>query len=202
MLCSESESCSVLSDSLQHHGLWGPWNTPCQGLVCYDSWGRKESDTTERLILSEPFPSSGDLSNPGIEPRSPALQADSCKPSKYRAVFAQFGPPTPHTHTRARMPFHIPADTGGSPVTAHVHTHTHTHTHTVEAYATGVPAHLPGQRYHHHQPHCQSLQHCLWVFSGPQSLPARKAGWERAPSTADSSWRVNTPAPSPFSRDN
>ena len=25
----------------------------------------------------EPFPSQGDLTNPGIEPRSPALQADS-----------------------------------------------------------------------------------------------------------------------------
>ena len=37
----------------------------------------------------QPFPSPGDLPNPGIEPRSPALQADSLpaeptgKPSKY-----------------------------------------------------------------------------------------------------------------------
>ena len=27
---SESESCSVLSDSLQHHGLYSPWNSPGQ----------------------------------------------------------------------------------------------------------------------------------------------------------------------------
>ena len=38
----------------------------------------KESDTTERLHFpSLPFPSPGDLPNPGMEPRSPALQADS-----------------------------------------------------------------------------------------------------------------------------
>ena len=27
---SESESCSVVSDSLQHHGLYSPWNSPGQ----------------------------------------------------------------------------------------------------------------------------------------------------------------------------
>ena len=30
-----------------------------------------------RILEWVPFPSPGDLSNPGIEPRSPALQADS-----------------------------------------------------------------------------------------------------------------------------
>jgi len=40
-----------------------------------------------------PFPSSGDLPNPGIEPRSPALQADSLpsepleKPQKNTILF-------------------------------------------------------------------------------------------------------------------
>ena len=28
--CNESESCSVLSDSLQPHGLYSPWNSPGQ----------------------------------------------------------------------------------------------------------------------------------------------------------------------------
>ena len=48
---SESESRSVVSDSLQPHGLYSPWNSP------------------------------GDLANPGIEPRSLTLQADS-KPAE------------------------------------------------------------------------------------------------------------------------
>ena len=53
----ESESHSVMSDSLQPHGLYIPWNFPGQnaGVV-------------------KPFPSPGDLPNPGIEPRSPTLQ--------------------------------------------------------------------------------------------------------------------------------
>ena len=51
----ESESCSVVSRSLQPHGLYSPWNSPGQNT----------------------FLSPGDLPNPGIEPGSPALQADS-----------------------------------------------------------------------------------------------------------------------------
>ena len=50
-----SESCSVVSDSLQPHGLYGPWNSP----------GQNTGVGT--------FPSPGDLPNPGIEPGSPAL---------------------------------------------------------------------------------------------------------------------------------
>ena len=42
-----SESRSVMSNSLQPHGLYSPWNSP------------------------------GDLPNPGIKPRSPTLQVDS-----------------------------------------------------------------------------------------------------------------------------
>ena len=56
---SESESCSVMSDSLPPHGLYSPWNSPGQNT---------EVNT---------FPSPGDLPNPGIKPRSPALQVDS-----------------------------------------------------------------------------------------------------------------------------
>ena len=57
---SESESRSVLSDSLQPHGLYNPWNSPGQNTG-----------------VGSLFPSPEDLPNPGIEPRSPALQADS-----------------------------------------------------------------------------------------------------------------------------
>ena len=49
-----SESRSVVPYSLRPHGLYRPE---------YWSW--------------QPFPSSGDLPNPGIEPRSPALRASS-----------------------------------------------------------------------------------------------------------------------------
>ena len=45
-----SQSCPTL----QPHRLYSPWNSPGQ-----------------------PFPSSGDLPNPGIEPRSPSLLVDS-----------------------------------------------------------------------------------------------------------------------------
>ena len=50
---SESESCSVVSDSLQLHGI------------------------LQARILEWVFLSPGDLPNPGIKPRSPTLQADS-----------------------------------------------------------------------------------------------------------------------------
>ena len=54
--------------------------------------------------MGKPFPSPGDLPNPGIKPRSPALQADSLpsEPPQMKHVYT-------HTHT-------------------HTHT-THKHTH-------------------------------------------------------------------------
>ena len=55
-----SESRSVLSDSLRPHGLHSPWNSPGQ------------NPGVGSLSLLQ-----GDLPNPGMEPRSPALQADS-----------------------------------------------------------------------------------------------------------------------------
>ena len=57
----DSESRSVVSDSVPPHGLYSPWHSPSQN--------------TGVGSLSLPPP--GDLPNPGIEPRSPALQADS-----------------------------------------------------------------------------------------------------------------------------
>ena len=50
-----------MSNSLQPHGLYSPWNSPGQN--------------TGVGSLSLTFP--GDLPNRGMEPRSPALQADS-----------------------------------------------------------------------------------------------------------------------------
>ena len=58
-------SRSVLSNSLQPHGL-----QPAR-LLCPWGFSRQEYQT----VL--PCPSPGDLSNPGIEPRSLALWADS-----------------------------------------------------------------------------------------------------------------------------
>ena len=56
----ETESPSVMSNSLRPHGLYSPWNSPGQ------------NTGVDSLSLSP-----GDLPNTGIEPRSPTLQADS-----------------------------------------------------------------------------------------------------------------------------
>ena len=56
----ESESCSVISESLLPHGLYSPWNSPGQ------------NTGVGRLSLLQ-----WNLPNPGIKPRSPALQVDS-----------------------------------------------------------------------------------------------------------------------------
>ena len=58
-VAGESESPSVVPNSLWPHGLYNPWNSLGQD--------------TGVGSLSLP----GDLPNPGIEPRSPSLQADS-----------------------------------------------------------------------------------------------------------------------------
>ena len=54
-----SESCSVMPDSLT------PWTIQSMEFSRPEYWSVK------------PFPSPGDLPNPGMEPRSTALQADS-----------------------------------------------------------------------------------------------------------------------------
>ena len=54
------ESRSVVSDSLQPHVLYSPWNSPGQ------------NTGVGSLSLSP-----GDPCNPGIKPRSPPLQVDS-----------------------------------------------------------------------------------------------------------------------------
>ena len=54
----ESESCSVVSDSLRHHGLSVEFSRS-------EYWSGR------------PFPPPGDLPKRGVKPRSPALQVDS-----------------------------------------------------------------------------------------------------------------------------
>ena len=60
--------CSVVSDSLRPHGL-----QPTRLLCPWDSVGFSRQEYWSGL----PFPSPGDLPNPGIKPRSPALQTDA-----------------------------------------------------------------------------------------------------------------------------
>ena len=57
---SESESRSAMSNSLCLPGLYSPWNSPGQ------------NTRVGSLSLLQ-----GNLSNPGTEPRSPVLQANS-----------------------------------------------------------------------------------------------------------------------------
>ena len=57
---SESESCSVVSNSLQPHRLNSPWKSPGQN-----------TGAGSCSLLQGIFP------NPGIEPGSPVLQVDS-----------------------------------------------------------------------------------------------------------------------------
>ena len=59
-----SESCSVVSDSAT------TWTVACQAPLSRE-FSRLE------YWSGQPFPSPGNLPNPGIEPRSPAMQADS-----------------------------------------------------------------------------------------------------------------------------
>ena len=59
MKMKESESHSVVSNYLQPHGLYHPWNSP----------GKNTGLGS--------LPSPGEFPNPGIEPRSPKYRADS-----------------------------------------------------------------------------------------------------------------------------
>ena len=62
LLPSSNVSCSVVSNSSQPHGCQAPLTT---------EFSRQE------YWSGVSFPSSGDLPNPGIEPGSPTLRADS-----------------------------------------------------------------------------------------------------------------------------
>ena len=99
----ENESHSIVSDSLQLHVLYSPWNSPGQNTgVSYHallqgifptqgsnpglphcsrilySWATREA---WEYWSGSPIPSPGGLPNPGIKPGSPALQED-CLPTE------------------------------------------------------------------------------------------------------------------------
>ena len=72
-----------MPDSLRPHGLEGPWNSPGQNIrvvsctLC-DPMDYKVHEILQARILEWlAVPSPGDLPNPGIKPRSPALWVDS-----------------------------------------------------------------------------------------------------------------------------
>ena len=71
-----TKSCTTLAT---------PWTMACQALL---STGFPRQEYRSRL----PFPSPGDLPDPGMEPRSPAMQADSSpseppgKPTYFRLL--------------------------------------------------------------------------------------------------------------------
>src|SRR5574341_938898 len=95
----ETESLSVISDSLRPHGLGSPWNSPgqdtgvgslslLQGIFptqdsnpglphCKWILYQLSHKGSPRILEWIPIPSPADLPDPGIEPGSPALQADS-----------------------------------------------------------------------------------------------------------------------------
>ena len=96
---SESESHSVMSDSLQPHGLYSPWNSPgrntgvgslslLQGIFpaqgsnpglphCRQILYQLSQKGSPRIPEWVAYPSPGVHPDPGIEPGSPALQTDS-----------------------------------------------------------------------------------------------------------------------------
>ena len=92
----ESESRSVVSDSLWSHGLYSLWNSPGQ------------NTGVGSLSLLQ-----GNLPNPGIKPRSPSLQADSLlseppgkpydKQSSQKSIYSTA---TSNTHTPHTTPHH------------------------------------------------------------------------------------------------
>ena len=59
--CDESESHLVVSNALQPHELYSPWNSP----------GPENTGVGSLSLLQ------GNLPNPGLEPGSPTLQVDS-----------------------------------------------------------------------------------------------------------------------------
>ena len=91
-----SESCSVVSDSLPPHGLYSPWTSPGQNTGVgslsllqgiFPTQGSKSSlqadslpaepQGSPRILEWVAYPFPADLLDPGIEPESPALQVDS-----------------------------------------------------------------------------------------------------------------------------
>ena len=71
-ICNMSVTFVVVAQLLSHVWLFfvTPWTVACHAPLCM-GFSRQE------YWSGLPFPSPGDLPDPGMEPRSPALQADS-----------------------------------------------------------------------------------------------------------------------------
>ena len=68
-LCPTSPTCCA--ELLSHVQLFlTPWTVACQAPLFMEF-------SSQEYWSGQPFPSPGDLPNPGIQPRSPELQADS-----------------------------------------------------------------------------------------------------------------------------
>ena len=80
LLCLVTQSCPTLCNLM---------NCSPARLLC--PWGSSRQEYWSRL----PCPPPGDLPNPGMEPRSPALQVDSL-PSEPPGIFSCFSPLTLH----------------------------------------------------------------------------------------------------------
>ena len=96
----QSESGLVVSNSLQPHGLYSPWNSPgqntgvgslslLQGIftTAHCSWilHQLSHQRSPRIWSGQPIPSPADLPDSGIKLGSPALQADSLLASYQRS---------------------------------------------------------------------------------------------------------------------
>ena len=74
----------------------------CDPMDCSPPGSSVHGILQARILEWVPFPSPGDLPNPGIKPRSPALQADSLpseppgKPPKVKVLVAQSCPTLCH----------------------------------------------------------------------------------------------------------
>ena len=80
-------SHSVMSDSLQPNGLYVVHQAPLSmGFSRQEHWS------------GLPFPSPGNLPDPGIEPRSPALQADSLPTELWGKPLPEFKQPERFLH--------------------------------------------------------------------------------------------------------
>ena len=73
LICIPYKQDGVIWKSLSHVWLFAiPWTVGCQAPLSTE-FSRQE------YWSGEPFPSPGDLPNPGIKPRSPSLQEDSLR---------------------------------------------------------------------------------------------------------------------------
>ncbi|CAI9158194.1 unnamed protein product [Rangifer tarandus platyrhynchus] len=54
-----------------------PWTTQCMEFSRPEYWSERKKKKKKNTGVGNLFPSPGDLPNPGIKPRSPALQVDS-----------------------------------------------------------------------------------------------------------------------------